>query len=137
MADLDLVEQLRAALDTVEAHAQKDLWALDRATPGRWEAHYGHNLPYSLIKGEGGVEIARFVAETAPLPDGSDDLHAADILLVTRLVVKARERAETALRTHRAHREILDWCRTRAPYADPVLRSLASIYFPESESTDA
>lgn len=104
----DLVSWLRAQLDADEAHAQKDLWALDRATPGRWEAHYGYNLPYSLIKGEGGVEIARFTSGTVPLPDGADDLHAADILLVVRLAGKARERAEQVLATVSAHRAILD-----------------------------
>jgi hypothetical protein len=103
----DLVAWLTAQLDHDEAHAQKDLWALDRSTPGCWEAHYGHNLPYSVLRGEGGVEIARFSAGTIPLPDGADDLHAADILLVARLVSKARERAEQVLRQVAAHRRIL------------------------------
>lgn len=104
----DLITWLRSALDLEQAHAEKDLWALNRATPGVWTAHYGYNLPYSLLKGEGDVEIARFTAGTVPLPDGADDLHAADILLVARLVRKARERAERTLRTVAAHREILD-----------------------------
>jgi hypothetical protein len=104
---VDLVQWLTEQIDLDEAHAQKDLWALDRSTPGRWEAHYGHNLPYSLLKGEGGVEIARFTAGTVPLPDGADDLHAADILLVVRLVRKARERADRVLRQVAAYRRIL------------------------------
>lgn len=104
---LSLVERLRAALDQAQAHAEKDLWALDRATPGRWEAHFGYNLPYSLIMVDG-VDIGRLTATRGALPDGGDDQHAADILLVVRLVRKARERAEAVLRTVAAHRKILE-----------------------------
>lgn len=118
----DLVSWVRTQLDTDEAHARKDLWALDRATPGVWTAYYGHNLPYSVIKGEGGVEIARFEAQTGPLPDGADDLHAADILLVVRLVRKARERAERALARVQAHREIL------ARHYSETFRALPGVY---------
>lgn len=145
----DLMERLREALDLVRSHAEKDLWVLDRATPGRWGANYGYNLPHSLILDEGGGEIARFVARASgPLPDGADDLHSADVLLVMRLVRKARERAEVALRTVQAHRTIVDrhtpatdlwtpvgkkpacvFCYQVSPCGD--VRDVASIYFPE------
>jgi hypothetical protein len=147
----DLVERLRSALDEHEAHAKKDLWALGRATPGRWEAHYGYNLPYSLIQGDGGMRIARFESRTAgPLPDGADDLHAADTLLVVRLVRKARERAELVLRTIQAHRKIIDhhertahfdvtWmCGRSGNVGWPcrTVRLIAAIYLPDIETGD-
>lgn len=103
----DLVPWLAAQLDLDQAHAEKDLWALDRATSGHWEAHYGYNLPYSLIMA-GEVEIARLTATRGPLADGEEDVHAADALVVARLVNKARERAQAVLRTVAAHRAILD-----------------------------
>jgi hypothetical protein len=43
----DLVEWLAVQMDLDQAHAEKDLWALERASQGRWRASYGYNLPYS------------------------------------------------------------------------------------------
>lgn len=58
----DLLSWLRGALDEQQAHAEKDLWALDRASAGGdWEASYGYNLPYSLIMA-GRAEIGRLTA---------------------------------------------------------------------------
>lgn len=41
------------------------------------------------------------------------------------------------LRTIAAHREIVEWCRSRLPYAAPVLRSLASIYPPDTDQGES
>lgn len=96
----DLVTWLRAQLDEDEAHAMKDLHVLDKASnAGDWQAHYGHNLPYSLIMADG-QEIARMVA-----PVGR---HDPDAMAVARMVRLARGRAKTMLAEVEAKRRILD-----------------------------
>lgn len=93
-----LITWLRTQLDTDEAHARKDLWAAEHATPGRWTARYGHNLPVSHVETESGP--------VAKLDSGR---HDADALLIARFRPdNVRERAERVLRQIQAHRAILD-----------------------------
>lgn len=141
MTVTDLAAWLTAQLDLDQAHAEKDLWALARASQGRWSASYGYNLPYSLILVDG-VKVGRLTATRGPLPDGAEDQHAADAFAVARLVQKAKGRAEAALRTVAGHRAILErhqrtahfdeiWmCRKCGNAGWPCrdVRDLASIY---------
>lgn len=104
----DLVRWFGEQIDLDEMHAKKDLAVLDRASAqGDWEAHYGYNLPYSELHA-GGQLIGSLTAHREGLADGEQDQHAADALLVARMVRKARARAEQALREVEAKRLILD-----------------------------
>jgi hypothetical protein len=73
---MDMITWLRQQIEGDKAHAEKDLRVAQRATPGKWRALYGVNLPYSKIEIEAnGAEIATFTA----------DRHEADVLLVARM----------------------------------------------------
>lgn len=94
----DLVDFLRARLADDEAHARKDLWAADRATPGRWRARYGTNLSNSWVETESTPVLRLEAAE-----------HEADALLAARLQPETvRKRAEEKLRDVDAKRQMLD-----------------------------
>lgn len=104
----EIIEFVRARLAEDEAHAEKDLWAAQRASAGgQWEAHYGYNLPFSELHA-GGQKVGSLSATRAGLADGEEDQHAADALFVARMTKKAVARAEQVLRTVAAHRLILD-----------------------------
>lgn len=104
----DLVAFLTARLAEAEAHARKDLYVIDRATPlEQWTAHYGYNLPYSLL-GEDG-SIGRITSSYGRvLADGEPDQHQADVMLVARLVRGSRRKAERALREVEALRAVVE-----------------------------
>lgn len=111
----DLLTWLRAELDTDEAHARKDLWCLDRATPTKWTAYYGYNLPRSRLVTDDGQDVAIFAGTDGPqyhesglLIDGYEDRHQRDVMLVARLVNAARSRAEWKLADVAVKRRILD-----------------------------
>ncbi|MCM1972307.1 DUF6221 family protein [Streptomyces sp. G1] len=93
----DLVQWLRAQLADDEAHAKKDLWAADKATPGRWRARYGTNLAHSWIETDSTPVVRLDAAE-----------HEADALLVARFQPETvRKRAEEKLREIDAKRQLL------------------------------
>jgi hypothetical protein len=103
----DLITWLRTQLDDEEAHARKDIWCAERATNGgHWQARYGYNLPYSELWADG--EIGRLTATRSALADGEEDQHAADAMLVVRMVRSAERRARQRLREVDAKRRILD-----------------------------
>jgi hypothetical protein len=103
----DLIAFLRAREDERQAHAEKDLWALDRATNGGdWKARYGYNLPTSLIVADG-VQVAITVASVDGLADGEENQHAKDAFLIARMVKAARQRANDVLGDVAAKREII------------------------------
>jgi hypothetical protein len=96
-----LVAFLRARLDEDEAHARKDIWVVDQATPGKWEtlweALYGANLRRSQIQ-VGDMAIAVVASPQ----------HEADVLLMARFRPDTvRERAERVLREVEAKRQII------------------------------
>jgi hypothetical protein len=93
----DLAEFIKARLDTAEAHARKDIWAADQATPGKWEALYGANLRRSQIQ-VGDMAIAVVASPQ----------HEADVLLMARFKPDTvRKRAERMLREVEAKRRLL------------------------------
>ncbi|GAB2696059.1 DUF6221 family protein [Kitasatospora kifunensis] len=94
----DLVAFLRERLDEAEAVAKKDIWAADNATTGNWRAHYGENLPYSLIKAGDSV-LMRVESEQ----------HQADVLLAARFKPDTvRARACLVLAEVEAKRSLID-----------------------------
>lgn len=94
----DLVQWLRAQLADDEAHAHKDLWAADKATPGRWRARYGSNLDHSWVETESTPVLRLDAAE-----------HEADALIVARFQPDTvRRRAGERLREIDAKRQLLD-----------------------------
>ncbi len=112
----DIADRLNAALDLAEQNARA-------ASPGPWR-----------FTPDGEVE-------SAPLTEG-DWMRAKVAGYFGHYEVRTPEgdRAFIAandpphvLRTIAAHRDIVEWCRTRLPYAGPVLRSLASIYLPDTD----
>jgi len=135
--EMDIIATwLRAQLDLDEAHAQKDLWALDRASNGgEWEAHYGYNHPRSYLRA-GEQEIGQLTVTVSGLPDGGEDQHAADAFLVSRLVRSARGRANHALAEVAAKKAIVSQFEAAGAALsvesietlDLTLRHLASAY---------
>ncbi|SMF86928.1 DUF6221 family protein [Streptomyces sp. Amel2xC10] len=93
----ELVQWLHVRLADDEAHARKDLWAADKATPGRWRARYGTNVAHSWVE-----------TESTPVLRLDATEHEADALLVARFQPEAvRKRAEEKLREVDAKRQLL------------------------------
>lgn len=109
----ELIAFLLARLQERQAHAEKDMWALDRATGGGdWMPRYGYNLGESTIgePGDGGRIVAVFIARSGrPLPVGADDQHQKDVFLTARLVRTARKRANQALADVTAQRKLIEY----------------------------
>ena len=104
---MTIIGFLTARLDDAEAHARKDIHALDAATAaGDWQVRYGRNLPASEVWA-GGAQIGQLTATLGSLADGAEDLHARDGFLVARMVRTARRRAEQALRDVESKRRVL------------------------------
>lgn len=106
----DLVAFLNARLEEAHMHATKDLWLAQRASgSGRWEAHYGYNLPYSELRA--GDEVIGRMTMMRPWPggrpDGAEDQHQADVSLAARMCSAAKPRAERMLREVEADRKLL------------------------------
>jgi hypothetical protein len=118
----DLIAFLVARLDEAEAHARKDLWIADRASGGgKWEAHYGYNLPYSEVRAAG-VAIGRLTAMLpwpGGRPDGAEDQHQKDVALTARMASAARPRAERMLRDVAADRKLIAAYEDAAEFSDP------------------
>lgn len=141
---MTLVEFLTARWAEQEAHALKDLWCLDRATPTPWRANYGHNLPTSYLATptEAPERVATFVATDGRHPpvDGYEDRHERDVMLAARMVSLARARAQHTLADIAAKRKILARAQAAAEREamkvdhDPLARlekSLAKVTAPE------
>lgn len=93
----DLVRWLGKQLALDEAHARKDLWAAENATPGHWRARYGVNLDHSWVE-----------TESTPILRLDAARHEADALLVARFKPETiRKRAEEKLADVAAKRDLI------------------------------
>jgi hypothetical protein len=93
----DLVKFLSDRLAHEEAHAKKDLWAAEKATPGRWRARYGTNLDHSWVE-----------TESTPVLRLDSAQHEADALLSARFQPETvKQRANAKLTDVEAKRRLL------------------------------
>lgn len=107
----DLVQWLGKQLDHDEAHARKDLWAAEKATPGRWRARYGVNLDHSWVE-----------TESTPILRLDAAQHEADALLVARFQPDTvKKRAEATLADVDVKRRTLIRCQEAMFAASPML----------------
>lgn len=99
-ADPEVIGQLKAAIDKIEAHAKKTIHLAEKANnPASWQGHYGINLPYSFIRW-GGQErlLAKVMTEN----------HDADTQFLIRSVKRAIEGANRDLNTVASIRLLLE-----------------------------
>jgi sRNA-binding protein len=93
-----LAKFLRDRLAHEEAHAKKDLWAAEKATPGKWRARYGVNLDHSWVE-----------TESTPVLRLDAAQHEADALLVARFQPETiKQRAAVKLAEVEAKRQVVD-----------------------------
>lgn len=108
----ELVQWLGEQLDHDEAHAKKDLWAAENATPGRWRARYGVNMDHSWVE-----------TESTPVVRLDAAQHEADALLVARFQPETiKKRAEAKLADIQAKRQTLAELKTAEEAMDRAIR---------------
>lgn len=114
MTVMTLTEFLKARLDEAEAHAQKDIWIVDRTTPGAWQGRYGHNIARSELRADG-----------QPIAIFTGGAHQGDAMLAARFKpATVRERAERVLAEVDAKRRIVELHHWET---DPALRALYGV----------